>query len=473
MAGCRSQPGQQRQITPSWRTRNVGLEWPPRSTLLLSTGISISNLQNCGLSKRYHFLKLFSRSSASAVLVLFSLPGAAAPVVLPPDNALQPEQLGVVINDNDPLSVQTGNYYRKRRNIPAANVVHLSFPKDSELSPGQFAVQKKKLDARLPPRVQALALTWAAPYRVGCMSITSAFAFGFDNRYCASSCTLTATSEYFNSSSRTPFDRFRLRPTMMLAARDLPAATALIERGIAADAALADAAAYLLVTSDEARSARRIFFNDTRRLFDNQLPVHVIQADSLKNAQDVMFYFTGLVNVPDIETNRYLPGAVADHLTSFGGQLTDSSQMSALRWLEAGATGSYGTVVEPCAFTTKFPNPPLLMQHYLAGETLIEAYWKSVAMPGQGVFIGEPLARPYGAYRVEERNGIWYVTGTALRPGTYTLLGADQITGPFKHVASGLPVNARTRSLALPEPLRAFYKLQYIDPGVRLFSSSP
>jgi hypothetical protein len=35
------------------------------------------------------------------------------------------------------------------------------------------------------------------------------------------------------------------------------------------------------------------------------------------------------------------------------------------------------------------------MHHYLAGETLIESYWKSVAMPGQGIFIGEPLARPY------------------------------------------------------------------------------
>jgi hypothetical protein len=35
------------------------------------------------------------------------------------------------------------------------------------------------------------------------------------------------------------------------------------------------------------------------------------------------------------------------------------------------------------------------MRHYLAGETLIESYWKSVAMPGQGLFIGEPLAAPY------------------------------------------------------------------------------
>jgi uncharacterized protein (TIGR03790 family) len=71
--------------------------------------------------------------------------------------------------------------------------------------------------------------------------------------------------------------------------------------------------------------------------------------------------------------------------------------MSALRWLEAGATGSYGTVVEPCNFLAKFPNPSLLLTYYRRGDTLIEAYWRSVAMPGQGVFIGEPLARPWPA----------------------------------------------------------------------------
>jgi uncharacterized protein (TIGR03790 family) len=86
---------------------------------------------------------------------------------------------------------------------------------------------------------------------------------------------------------------------------------------------------------------------------------------------------------------------VADHLTSFGGMLTDSPQMSSLRWLDGGATGSYGTVVEPCNFLGKFPNVAVLMAHYLAGDTLIEAYWKSVQMPGQGLFIGEPLAAPF------------------------------------------------------------------------------
>jgi uncharacterized protein (TIGR03790 family) len=111
----------------------------------------------------------------------------------------------------------------------------------------------------------------------------------------------------------------------------------------------------------------------------------------------VLFYFTGLAHVERIGTNRFLPGAVADHLTSYGGVLVGSSQMSAMEWLRAGAAGSYGTVVEPCAFPAKFPSVPILMRRYLAGETLIEAYWKSVAMPWQGIFIGEPLAAPFRA----------------------------------------------------------------------------
>ena len=69
--------------------------------------------------------------------------------------------------------------------------------------------------------------------------------------------------------------------------------------------------------------------------------------------------------------------------------------MSILGWIEAGATGSFGAVTEPCNFPQKFPDPALAMMYYLNGETLIEAYWKSVRRPGQGVFVGEPLAKPF------------------------------------------------------------------------------
>lgn len=114
-----------------------------------------------------------------------------------------------------------------------------------------------------------------------------------------------------------------------------------------------------------------------------------------------MFYFTGLKQVKYINSNQFIAGAAADHLTSTGGVLFGGSQMSILRWLDAGASASYGTVVEPCNFLSKFPNPGVLMSHYLNGNTLLEAYWKSVAMPGQGLFIGEPLASPYKDCRIK------------------------------------------------------------------------
>ena len=186
-----------------------------------------------------------------------------------------------------------------------------------------------------------------------------------------------------------------LRPTMMLAATSLKEAKALIDRGVAADGTAPKGTAYLVNTHDTARNVRTPRFALAQDLFGNEFSIRRMDAESLTEASDVMFYFIGAVHVPNLTSNRFLPGAVADHLTSTGGDLLSTSQMSSLRWLEAGATASYGTVVEPCAFPAKFPDPVVMMKHYFAGETLIEAYWKSVAMPGQGLFIGEPLARPF------------------------------------------------------------------------------
>ena len=113
----------------------------------------------------------------------------------------------------------------------------------------------------------------------------------------------------------------------------------------------------------------------------------------------LLLLVTGLPAVAGLETLGFRPGAIADHLTSTGGVLTGHDQMSELRWLEAGATASHGTVMEPCNFPTKFPQPALAIGWYTRGETVLEAYWKSVAMPGQGVgvFVGEPLAAPFRA----------------------------------------------------------------------------
>jgi len=312
-----------------------------------------------------------------------------------PAAALGPDQLAVIVNTADPFSVEIGEYYARRRRIPRANVIPITLPTGlEEISRRDFEAGKAQLDARVPPTIQALALAWTTPFRVECLSITTAFAFGFDPAFCAQGCRPTRPSPYFDSPSRAPFRELGLRPTMLLAGQSVARAKAMIDRGIVSDGTFPPGTAYLLSTSDRARNTRAAGYAQIEAL-GRRVRVERIDADELRDRDDVLFYFTGLVAVSGLETLRFRPGAVADHLTSTGGVLTGHDQMSALRWLEAGATASYGTVVEPCNFRSKFPQPAVVIGRYTRGETLLEAYWKSVASPGQGVFVGEPLAAPF------------------------------------------------------------------------------
>jgi uncharacterized protein (TIGR03790 family) len=182
---------------------------------------------------------------------------------------------------------------------------------------------------------------------------------------------------------------------MLLPTESVELGKALIDRGVQSDESSPRGSAYFLKTSDAARSSRSMFFPSSGHIAHPPLELVTLNADSIENRRDVMFYFTGAARVPKLETLKFLPGAVADHLTSSGGDLLGSTQMSSLRWLDAGATASYGTVSEPCNYRQKFPKPAVLLKHYLKGESVITAYWKSVAWPAQGLFIGEPLAAPY------------------------------------------------------------------------------
>lgn len=312
-------------------------------------------------------------------------------------SGINSQNLAVVVNDNDPYSLEIGSLYVKARMIPASQVIHVSLPTGvSEISVSNFRWIFRDINKRTPQHVQAFALAWTTPYRVGCQSITSAFAYGIEPGLCQQSCKSTRLNPYYaRGDIYRPWNTLKLRPTMLLASSNIDHGKTLILKGLSSDGSAPKGTGYLMSTNDTARNSRASLYEESIRSVGNRFKLKIIHSDSLSNAQDVMVYFTGLPWVKKINTNYFLPGAVADHLTSFGGKLTDSGQMSSLRWLDAGATGSYGTVVEPCNFTTKFPHPGLFLTYYLRGDTLIESYWRSVAMPGQGLFIGEPLARPW------------------------------------------------------------------------------
>jgi len=311
------------------------------------------------------------------------------------------KDLGLVINTADPYSVEIGEFYIKARKLAPAQVLRLELPARAALTPEEFDGFAAAVNAYFGATVQALALAWTAPFAVNCNSITGALALGYDASLCHHSCAPSKRSPYFDTATSRPYTDLKMRPVMLLAAKDVATAKAMIQRGVAADGSLGlrggvPVNAYFVTTDDAARSVRSRLFPPAGLLRRAGVDVHVETTQAVENAQRVLLYETGLPRVDKLATLTWVPGALADHLTSYGGQLAgDNGQMSVLDWIASGATASYGTVSEPCSHPQKFPHPQLLLLHYLQGASAIEAYWKSVAWPQQGVFVGEPLAAPF------------------------------------------------------------------------------
>jgi len=360
-----------------------------------------------------------------------------------PASGLAAADLAVVVAEGDAVSEAAGAAYLTARGVPAANLIKVKVNTGSQnLTVADFALLKADIDAKLPAGIQAVLLAWGAPSRVNgscSMSITSAMTLGFDARWCSgtpvsstNNCQPTAASPLYDSETRRPQVDLQLRPTMMLSTTTLAAAQTLINRGVAADASFPPGEGWLVRTTDSARSVRWPDFEPLPAAWGSALKLNYVDNsagaasdNSLSGKTGVLFYLTGLTQVANLSTLQFRPGALADALTSVGGALPNGggSQMPITAWLDAGVTATYGTVSEPCNFPEKFSRASVLIDHYWRGATAIEAYWKAVQWPGQGLFIGEPLAQPFrdtpsfaivaGEYQIKTRS---------LRPGgRYTL----------------------------------------------------
>jgi uncharacterized protein (TIGR03790 family) len=310
---------------------------------------------------------------------------------------LTPDRLGVVYAKDDPASARIALYYAARREIPAANLIGLSVPDLAVIGRDEFSRMRNALLDKLPSNVQSLLLVWSRPYAVECMSITTAFAAGYQPGFCQPGCGRTTANPLFDTHGWLPADTTGWLPAMLLPTHDEALARSVIDRGIRADGSQPPGTVYLVRTQDASRNVRAAGYADAEALFGGRVKIRDDTTPIRGSINSAIGYFTGVERVVELDQIHFLPGAAADHLTSTGGVLEGSTQMSAVEWLRQGATASYGSVSEPCNHLGKFPSPMILMDHYLRGDSLLEAYWKSVAMPGQGLFVGEPLARPYSA----------------------------------------------------------------------------
>ena len=169
---------------------------------------------------------------------------------------------------------------------------------------------------------------------------------------------------------------------MMLTDTNLAAAENTLCRSVAADDSYPTQTVYLAKTDDTARNVRFVEFDNS--VFENQVAGNyaVTRIDTDFTAFTNLFgLLTGLRSF-SLATNAFVPGSLGDSLTSYGGYILENSgQTPALAFLEAGASGSYGTVVEPCNYTQKFPDPRGLFlsdARFFAGRGLLPKRAESV-----------------------------------------------------------------------------------------------
>ena len=95
--------------------------------------------------------------------------------------------------------------------------------------------------------------------------------------------------------------------------------------------------------------------------------------------------------------SRFLPGAIGDNFTSYGGWWQKTGQTQLTEFLDAGAAGASGTVYEPYTITAKLPSARWHV-HYARGCTLAESYYQSVSGPFQTLIVGDPMCCPFGDF---------------------------------------------------------------------------
>ena len=327
--------------------------------------------------------------------------------------------VAVVVNQLVPDSIELGNYYCEQRGVPPQNLFRLTSWTGGRISWSRadcFARLVGPLTAALADRgltnqIDYVVLSLGIPYQVtdtnGVNSTTSVLYYGFKPDEGTSPygpfCTLPpgANNDFVFSE-----DWFRQVPpgnattdsflATMITGDTLAAAKLVVDHGVASDGSFPTQTVWLAQTSYGARSVRHVFFDNT--YIDTQIRgtpmLLTTNLDSPAGLTNLLGLQTGLPTF-SLSPQAFVPGALADSMTSFGGLLfLNTGQTTLLAFLAAGAAGSYGTVIEPCSYTEKFPNPEVYF-YQARGFSLAESYYLSLIAPYQGLIVAEPLAAPF------------------------------------------------------------------------------
>ncbi len=176
----------------------------------------------------------------------------------------------------------------------------------------------------------------------------------------------------------------------------LPEAIAALERSAAADFTHPQGSFYFSLTTDVRTTTRQWgFISAVDDLQQLGFTAEVIPTPLPQGKHDILGVQIGTPNYSwSSAGSSFLPGAIADNLTSMGGVMTGGGGQTTLsEMIRAGAAGSSGTVTEPYALQEKFPHAQMYVA-YARGASLAEAFYSYVTGPYQLLIVGDPLCQP-------------------------------------------------------------------------------
>lgn len=172
----------------------------------------------------------------------------------------------------------------------------------------------------------------------------------------------------------------------------------MVDRSVAADGTRPSGTFYFMDNqADSARNVRAPSFGNTVTQLASAGAVGEILSGKLpSHRHDCLGIMSGFAN-SNLENAdlTIIPGAFCDHLTSYAATFDTSSQMKVASWIRTGASGSVGTIEEPCNILGKFPKANT-HPTYFKGLSLGEAALRGLSLvPFQGLIYGDPLTRPW------------------------------------------------------------------------------
>lgn len=172
----------------------------------------------------------------------------------------------------------------------------------------------------------------------------------------------------------------------------------LIDRSVAVDGTRPEGTFYFMdYEADEARNVRAPTYPNAITQLAGVGGVGEIRDGKLPAGRhDCLGIMAGFASSNLETTNLTLvPGAFCDHLTSYAATFDLSTQMKVSAWIREGASGSVGTIEEPCNAQGKFPKANMHAT-YFQGLSLGEAALRGLRyVPFQGLIYGDPLTRPF------------------------------------------------------------------------------